>query len=104
VFSGNDDVTIGFACKVVSGNDDVAIVIARKVLSGDDDVTIVLAWSGFWVMMTFKAVSRITRPSQLSLRTLLLHFIRVESQSKLSGHEKEKFEFDLRNLGSRDAA
>jgi len=70
VFSGNDDVTIGFARKVVSGNDDVAIVLACKVLSGDDDVTIVLARYGFWIMMTFKAVSRITRPSQLSPRTL----------------------------------
>ena len=27
---------------MVSGNDDVAVALARKVLSGDDDVTIVL--------------------------------------------------------------
>ena len=33
MFSGNDNVTIEFARKVVSGNDDVAIVLARKVLS-----------------------------------------------------------------------
>ena len=70
MFSGNDGVTIGFARKVVSGNDDVAIVLARKVLWGDDGVTIVLARYGFWVMMTVKAVSRITRPSQLSPHTL----------------------------------
>ena len=63
MFLGNDDVTIGFARKVVSGNDDVAIMLARKVLSGDDDVTLVLACYGFWVMMTFKAVFRIMRPS-----------------------------------------
>ena len=55
MFSGNDDVTIGFARNVVSGNDEVTIVLARY---------------GFWVMMTFKVVSRITRPSQLSPRTL----------------------------------
>jgi len=34
----------------------------------------------------------------------LPHFIPVESQRKLSGHEKEKFEFDRRNFGSKDAA
>ena len=34
----------------------------------------------------------------------LPHFILVEIQRKLSGHEEEKFEFDLRNFGSRDAA
>ena len=54
MFSGNDDVTIGFARKVDSGNDDVAIVLGRKVPSGDDDVTIVLARYGFLVMMAFK--------------------------------------------------
>ena len=31
----------------------------------------------------------------------LPHFTPVESQRILSGHEKEKFEFDLRNFGSR---
>ena len=37
-----------------SGNDDIPIEYARKVVSGNDDVTSVLASYGFWVMMTLK--------------------------------------------------
>jgi len=44
------------------------------------------------------------RKRNCSFRFRSPYFIPVESQRKLSGHEKEKFEFDLRNFGSRDAA
>ena len=40
MFSGNDNVIVVFARKLLSGYDDVAVALGRKVFSGNDNVTL----------------------------------------------------------------